>query len=100
MGLAVALAVAPAGCGEPAGSDGDLVDDWPAFGPVVQFAPNVGDCSKLGVVTPITYSPVDCGQSHSAETFHLGTFTGALAGRPADAAAGGFGGDHSGLRRV
>jgi hypothetical protein len=73
-----------AGCGTPAGVDGDLTDDWRPFAAATQFAPKSGEChvSVDSASFLTSYQPVDCGQTHVAETIHLGTFTGALAERP------------------
>ncbi|MGR6321688.1 septum formation family protein [Micromonospora soli] len=83
--VAAALStVALAGCGTPAGLDGDLTDDWRPVGAVTQFAPKAGDCHLIAAPTSYltSYQPVDCARAHLVETFHLGTFTGPLAERP------------------
>ena len=82
--VAAGITVALAGCGTPAGTDGDLTDDWRPVGQVEQFTPKAGDCHLISDPTSYltSYQPVECGRAHLVETIHLGTFTGALAGRP------------------
>ncbi|SBT43513.1 septum formation family protein [Micromonospora auratinigra] len=82
--LAAAVMMVLSGCGAPAGTDGDLVDDWSLVGEVRQFTPAVGDCHLIGDPTGYlsSYQPVDCGRAHLVETFHVGRFTGASAARP------------------
>ncbi|SCL51033.1 septum formation family protein [Micromonospora chersina] len=77
------MVTAMAGCGAPAGLDGDLTDDWRPAAAAVQFTPKVGDCHVIaGPSSYLTsYQPVDCTRQHLLETFHLGTFTGAVAER-------------------
>lgn len=75
------LALAVAGCGNPAGVDGELTDDWAALPEPVGFVPAAGAChpepEAIGYLR--TYRPVECAQPHAAETLHLGTVTGAEA---------------------
>lgn len=91
--LGVTAALALAGCGAPAGVDRDLADDWAAMGPAKGFVPAAGVChptvSDVGYLTG--YSPVDCTESHRAETLHVGTLTGAEAGRGAPPKVGSAG---------
>ncbi|MDH6464767.1 hypothetical protein M2302_004968 [Micromonospora sp. A200] len=72
-----------AGCAAPpAGTDGDLIDDWRSLAAAKQFTPRVGDCHAVSDPTvPENYEPVDCRRTHVLETIHVGTFTGALADR-------------------
>ncbi|MDZ5445728.1 septum formation family protein [Micromonospora sp. 4G57] len=81
---AALVMVVLAGCGTPAGTDGDLTDDWRPVGKVEQFTPKVGDCHLIAEPSSYltSYQPVECGRAHLVETIHLGTFTGALAERP------------------
>ncbi|HEX5543395.1 MAG TPA: septum formation family protein [Micromonospora sp.] len=72
-----------AGCANPAGVDGNLLDDWPALEEPKQFVPEAGVCHRwpqqvgaLGV-----YQPIDCDEEHQVETMHLGTFNGDTATR-------------------
>ncbi|MEH1129460.1 septum formation family protein [Micromonospora sp. CPCC 206061] len=80
----VVLALFAAGCGGPAGTDGSLVDDWSAQVEPKIFVPAAEVChptsSEDSTAYLVTYNPVDCGQSHSSETVHIGQFTGASAG--------------------
>jgi hypothetical protein len=88
--LAGVAALALTGCGAPAGVDGDLTDDWAPVAEPVALVPQAGDChprfEEVGYLH--SYEPVDCGQSHKAETVHVGTFTGADAGLPAPPQSG------------
>ncbi|MGW3897919.1 septum formation family protein [Micromonospora profundi] len=79
------ITVAPAGCGTPAGTDGDLADDWRPMAQAKQFSPQAGECHVIPEPTAYlsSYAPVDCAKTHLVETFHVGTFTGALAARSA-----------------
>ncbi|MFC4146913.1 septum formation family protein [Micromonospora mangrovi] len=81
---AALITVVLAGCGTPAGTDGDLTDDWRPVGRATQFSPKVGDCQLSADPSSYLtgYQPVECAKTHLVETFHLGTFTGALAARP------------------
>jgi len=91
VGATAVLALA--GCGVPAGVDRDLTDDWPAFPAVEGFVPEAGVChatiQDVGYLSG--YSPIDCSTSHRAETLHVGTLTGADAGRGAPPRAGSTG---------
>lgn len=91
MGGVLALAVA--GCGNPAGVDGELTDEWAAVPEPVAFVPAAGTChpefEPIGYLRE--YQPVDCAQPHTTETLHLGTVTGAEADRPAPPVAGSTG---------
>ncbi|MGK5440276.1 septum formation family protein [Micromonospora sp. URMC 105] len=81
--VAALVAALVAGCAAPpAGTDGDLVDDWGRPAAAQQFVPRVGDCHAVSEPTVDNYEPVDCGQTHLLETIHVGTFTGDLARRP------------------
>jgi hypothetical protein len=76
LGCVAALALT--GCGNPAGTDGDLTDDWGAFGTPVGFVPKADTCHEYaGSGFLSSYHPIDCGQPHKAETIYVGTFTGA-----------------------
>ncbi|GGM39325.1 septum formation family protein [Dactylosporangium sucinum] len=83
-GLSLALVLFVAACGRPAGTDGDLVDDWPALGKPGVPVPTVGQCwtgaSSAEKLEPGSgMKPVDCAADHASETFHVGTFTGTTA---------------------
>jgi hypothetical protein len=96
----VALVALLAGCGGPAGVDGDLVDDWAAVGEPASFVPAAGTChaalqpgASLGgrisvrghvVDGPLaTYEPGACSARHEVETVHIGTFADAGDALPA-----------------
>ncbi|WP_428963909.1 septum formation family protein [Micromonospora fluostatini] len=71
------------GFGAPTGTDGDLTDDWLPVAEAERFVARAGDCHALVEPTSrlASYRPVDCARPHLAETFHVGTFTGATARR-------------------
>ncbi|MFK3985395.1 septum formation family protein [Micromonospora sp. NPDC050397] len=75
--------LALAGCGLPAGVDGNLTDDWAAIGEPVAVTPVVGACHPrfVDVGYLSSYQPVDCAEQHDAETLYVGTFGGADADR-------------------
>ncbi|MFF5181447.1 septum formation family protein [Micromonospora sp. NPDC000316] len=77
------ITVALAGCGTPAGTDGDLSDDWRPMAQAQQFTPQAGECHVIPEASAYlaSYNPVDCAKTHVVETFHVGTFTGELAAR-------------------
>lgn len=85
--LAVATVVALAGCGQQAGTDGDLTNTWPVMPKAVTPVPVTGTC----YTTPLDETwygdfatAVDCGiGDHQTETVYVGTFTGADADRSA-----------------
>ncbi|WP_329105171.1 septum formation family protein [Micromonospora sp. NBC_01699] len=85
--VAVSVAgVLLSGCGQPAGIDGALVDDWAPLAEPKPFVPPVGTChpAEPVKVAPLTaYEPVDCAAPHRTETVHVGTFSGAAASREA-----------------
>lgn len=88
--LAGVVATALTGCGKPAGVDGELTDDWAALGEPTVFVPAAGTChprfQEIGFLS--TYQPIDCAQTHTVETVHLGTFTAADAERTTPPPAG------------
>ncbi|WP_246017073.1 septum formation family protein [Micromonospora pisi] len=74
------------GCGQPAGIDGALFDDWAPLAEPTVWAPPLGAChdTDLGKAVPLDqFGAVDCAAGHRAETVHVGTFAGAAAQRPA-----------------
>ncbi|SBT38431.1 septum formation family protein [Micromonospora auratinigra] len=91
VGAAAALALV--GCGTPAGIDRNLTDDWPALPAAEAFTPQPGAChfglQDVGYLSG--YNPIDCAQPHRAETLHVGTLTGADAGRSSPPRAGSAG---------
>jgi hypothetical protein len=92
-GVGMAAVFALAGCGGPAGVDGDLVDDWRALPAAKLFVPETGTChptsQSVGYLSG--YNPVDCATSHRAETLHVGNLTGAPADRSTPPTAGSAG---------
>jgi hypothetical protein len=81
--VAVGLAgVLLSGCGQPAGIDGALLDDWAPLAEPKPFVPPVGTChpaEPVKVAPLASYEPVDCTAAHRTETVHVGTFAGAAA---------------------
>lgn len=83
IGFVVIVLLFAGGCGGPAGTDGSLVDDWPAPPEPTMFVPAAGVClpgvagGGLDGGTGIgTYRPLDCGYLHLGESVHVGQFTG------------------------
>jgi hypothetical protein len=77
-GTAVLLAVLlVAGCSStpPAGTDGDLTDDWGTLAAPAPFRPATGQCHEtLTATAPLAeHRPVDCAELHVSETYHVGT---------------------------
>jgi hypothetical protein len=84
LALAAVTLSAVSGCaGLPAGTDGDLVNQWPAIPAAAGWAPVVGDCHSVFELTSTrnNYKPVDCVKSHSQESIFIGEFTGEAAAR-------------------
>ena len=79
--LGCAAAMVLGGCGNPAGVDGNLTDDWAAVSNAVSFVPEAGVCHPDAEQTGglSAYHPLDCGQPHRMETLYVGAFTGANA---------------------
>lgn len=83
-------AAALVGCGDSAGLDGDLTDDWAALSPAGPFTPAAGVCQVADfaeVVTLAAYAPVDCAVPHRVETVQVGAFPGERAVPPAGGSA-------------
>jgi Septum formation len=80
-GAAVLLcaAVLLAGCGRPAGVDGDLTNNWPAMAEAKAAVPEAGVCYDQAYDTTWTgpFDTVDCAHEHHVETTYVGQFTGA-----------------------
>jgi Septum formation len=75
------LAAMLAGCGNPAGVDGDLVDDWKAQSEATSFVPESGVChlslpDEERLISRTQYNPLDCGTEHHYETVYVGELTG------------------------
>ena len=81
-----------AGCAPP-GTDGDLVDDWPAMAQPQVWSPVEGDChGPSGYVIRDDlggYKPVSCTDAHQWETFRVAAFTGEQAERKSPPPVGG-----------
>src|SRR5258706_12117800 len=80
------LVLVAAGCGNPPGTDGDLVDDWSALATPGVPVPKVGECwSGTDTADELAAGPgmavVDCGADHASETYHVGQFSGVMAQR-------------------
>lgn len=77
----------------PAGTDGDLVDDWAPISAATVFTPEASTChsfvARVGYLDG--YAPVPCDQAHKVETLHVGTLTGAAAKGVEPPAAGSAG---------
>jgi len=80
-GIAAALGLVTlllaAGCGNPAGVDGDLTNGWAAIGAPSGFTPAAQTChlanfSSFGARA--TYEEVDCKLKHRTETVYVGTY--------------------------
>ncbi|PZM97477.1 MAG: hypothetical protein DIU79_02525 [Actinobacteria bacterium] len=84
VALGGAAALMLAGCGKPAGVDGNLVDDWAAFPTPSSFTPPPATCYAADFADTAylsAYDPVDCSEEHRVETVHVGTFEGRAAAR-------------------
>jgi hypothetical protein len=71
------IGLALAGCTQPEGIDGDLIDGWHALAAPVGFVPEVGTCHAEEYLTESTldtYHPIDCDESHVTEIVHVGEF--------------------------
>lgn len=73
-----------AGCGLPAGIDGDLTGDWAAMPEPTVFVPRAEVCHAQGYQSAASvaeYQPIRCDVPHVSETVHVGEFTGSAAER-------------------
>jgi hypothetical protein len=82
--VAIGLISVLAGCGRPAGIDGDLTGGWRPMPEPVGWVPAAGACHTgdyqvTGLM--MAYHPVDCQLGHATETAHVGEFTGEVADR-------------------
>lgn len=70
-------------CGNPAGTDGNLTNNWKAMPDAVIPTPVAGACYDVTTDNPTTVTkwpaPVECTATHTVETVYVGTFTGAEA---------------------
>lgn len=83
-----------AGCGKPAGVDGDLTNNWPAMAEAKAAVPDPGVCYDVEydlTWTSGAFNPVDCAKTHHTETTFVGEFTGADASRTSAPLAGSSG---------
>jgi hypothetical protein len=84
VALSTTMVLLVAGCGDPAGTDGDLFDGWAALAAPTVPKPSPGECWTFsGAADKLQVGPelveVECAVSHSSETIHVGQFTGTLA---------------------
>lgn len=88
--VAVLAAVALAGCGKPAGVDGDLVNGWPQFPDAKTPVPVAGSCytEEYSATWYGDFDPVSCATTHVTESAYVGTFTDADASRATPPTAG------------
>ncbi len=75
--LGLTLTAVVAGCGDPAGTDGDLSNGWPAL-PVASYAPPPAGTCLQGAVSAFEPSvaplrAVDCAEAHAVEVVAAGT---------------------------
>lgn len=78
-----AATLALSACGNPAGVDGDLSDDWKAVAEPQPFTPTAESCHESDYAETAylsSYEPVECATTHRLETVHVGTFVDAAAG--------------------
>ncbi|WBB89765.1 septum formation family protein [Verrucosispora sp. WMMC514] len=92
VALGAVVALAATGCTRPAGTDGDLVDDWASMAVPASFTPDSGTCHRrpqeVGYLS--AYAPVDCAEPHQAETLHVGTLTDVTGNRPPEVGSEGM----------
>ena len=92
--LAVA-ALLVAGCAKPAGTDGDLTNNWAAMPEAKIPIPVAKVCYQVETDNPTTVTKwpasVECTKGHTVETIHVGTFAGEDASRPSPPPVGGAG---------
>ncbi len=67
-------------CGNPAGTDGDLTNNWKALPDAKIPTPAAGACYSVATDNPASVTkwpaPVECTASHTVETVYVGQFTG------------------------
>jgi len=81
LGVAVAAVLAvlglATGCGNPAGVDGNLLNNWQQLVAPTGFTPAAGTChlaSFAQVGTRASYEETDCKLRHRAETVYVGNY--------------------------
>lgn len=90
LGAAVGGVLLLAACTVPAGTDGDLDDDWAAPPQPVSWRPDSGTCQRTGFTETVRlagYAPVDCAREHLVETVHVGRVEGERLTVPPDGSA-------------
>jgi len=83
--VAAVLGIA-AGCGNPSGVDGNLLDDWRQIAVPAAFVPDAGTCHRANfarVGARDAYEKVDCEEQHRSETVYVGTYPDPAAQAPA-----------------
>ena len=66
-----------AGCGNPGGVDGQLVNNWEPIGAPTGFIPQAGTCHLANFAlagTRSAYEEADCKIKHRSETVYVGTY--------------------------
>jgi hypothetical protein len=88
-------AVLLAGCGKPAGVDGNLTNGWAQLPEAKIAVPDAGTCydSPQDDLSEVTKwpEPVDCGTSHNVELAYVGQFSGSDADGASPPAVGSAG---------
>lgn len=77
LAVTATAAAALAGCGHPAGVDGQFVDDWAPIAAPIGFVPLAGTChlaSFAETATREAYEEIDCGLPHRTETVYVGSY--------------------------
>jgi len=79
VALAATVVLALAGCGKPAGTDGDLTNGWAMMPAAKIVVPTAGACydATEDDLTTITKWPeaTDCTKSHNVELVYVGQFS-------------------------
>ncbi|MEG3635269.1 septum formation family protein [Micromonospora palythoicola] len=92
VALGTVVALAATGCTRPAGTDGDLLDDWASMAVPASFTPDSGTYHRqpqeVGYLS--AYAPVDCAEPHQAETLHVGALTEVTGARPPEVGSKGM----------
>jgi hypothetical protein len=74
---ALAMLAIAAGCGNPAGVDGNLINGWQPLAEPTGFTPAADTCHLANfaqVGTRASYEAVDCKLRHRSETVYVGTY--------------------------
>lgn len=86
LGAAVLVTLTIAGCGNPAGVDGDLFNGWAAFPEPAGIVPAAGQCHEFTSSDEVRvgdHQPRDCAAGYRTETVHVGEFADAPTKPPA-----------------